>query len=156
MSRTSGVRIFTGSWSLTYTNLSTHISENLPKSVTMSTPHGRTLSTSPWPPGYNVKIVGGRRIVIWKEEVEKERRKRLEKKNGISILTLTSSAVDDTDVVNESDDDLSEEGRKIIENKAEKEATSTRPEPSTTGWGFRAQHVRFFKMIEYILIIMVN
>jgi hypothetical protein len=49
----------------------------------MSTRHGRTLSSSPWPPGYDVKIVGGRRIVIWKEEADHVRSKRCEKINEI-------------------------------------------------------------------------
>ena len=80
MSRPSAGIIITGPYP--DTNLSTHVSENyIPKSIKMSTPHGRTHSTSPWPPGYDVKIVGGKRIVIWKEEVDNDRSKRWEKIN---------------------------------------------------------------------------
>jgi hypothetical protein len=55
--------------------------------------------------------------------------------------------VDETAEVPESDDDLSEEGRKLMENNYEagKEATSIKPERSVTGWGFSAPHVRFFR-----------
>jgi hypothetical protein len=65
--------------------------------------------------------------------------------NGILISTQTSSAVDDTAEVHKSDDDLSEERRKLMENdyEAEKEATSIKPEASTSGWGFSAPKVRF-------------
>ena len=43
--------------------------------------------------------------------------------------------MNETAEVHESDDDLSEEGRKLMENadEAEKESTSTRAEASTTG-----------------------
>ena len=60
---------------------------------------------------------------------------------------VLSSVVDETAEVYESDDDLSEEGRKLMENdyEAEKESTPARPEPSTT-W-FSAPKVRFFFMI---------
>jgi hypothetical protein len=53
--------------------------------------------------------------------------------------------VDETAEVHESDDDLSDEGKKLMDNyyEAEKEVTFKRPEPSTTGWGFSAPKVRF-------------
>ena len=53
--------------------------------------------------------------------------------------------MDDTAADLENADDLSEEGQKLVENDNEAETglTSTRPEPSTTGWGFRATEVRF-------------
>ena len=55
--------------------------------------------------------------------------------------------MDETAEVPKSDDNLSEEGRKLMENdyEAGKEATSIKPEPSATGWGFSAPQVRFFR-----------
>ena len=58
--------------------------------------------------------------------------------------------MDDTVEVPERNDDLSDEGRKLMENdyeaakEAGTEATSIKPEPSVIGWGFSAPHVRFF------------
>ena len=54
--------------------------------------------------------------------------------------------MDETAEVHESHDDLSDEGKKLMDNdyEAEKEDTFKRPEPSTTGWGFSAPKLRFF------------
>ena len=64
--------------------------------------------------------------------------------------------MDETAEVPESDDDLSEEGRKLMENNYEagKEATSIKPERSVTGWGFSAPHVRFFRRLNIFQLLL--